>query len=415
MHAIQDATFVIAWSSNTVAAERSALADCTRLALLGARIVLVHSIRDKLDKSLAQRGLDSRFHNGLRITSSEHMPIVLETAGSERLRLEAELSASALVSQLDDRRLRVSTCNAVTARPFGVHDGVDHEFTGAVRRIEADSLRDQLDGGALILQSPIGWAPSGDLYNLRHEELAMEIAIALSADKLIFLSDNEVVQPVLDAGQRDLTPASTNQWCDENCDAASVLALRCAANACRRGVTRAYLLDAERDGALPTELLTRDGAGAMVSADNYEGLRAAVPDDVPGLVQLTAPLVRNGSLVERAVERFELDISHFAVVERDGLLVACAALVPHAGGIGEFCCLATHRDYRNGGRAAQLLAYCEEQARSQGMQAIFALTTQTTDWFLERGFKPVEPGHLPASLKAKYSPKRNSKVVIKVY
>ena len=413
LNALRGATFVIAWTPSTDAAERALLADCTRLALLGARIVLVHGIRDALDTALAERGLQSTIHNGLRITPASHMQTVRETAGSERLRIEAQLSASALASHFDGKRLPISTSNAVTARPYGVHGGIDHEFTGVVRRVDAASLRSQLDSGAMMLQSPIGWAPSGDLYNLRHEELATEIAVALRADKLIFLAGNAVVQPVLDADQRDLTPATADQWCQQHADAASTLALQCASSACRRGVTRAYLLDADRDGALPTELLTRDGAGAMVSADNYEGLRPAASDDVPGLVQLTAPLVKDGSLVARAVEQFEVDIAHFAVVERDGLLVACAALMPHASGLGEFCCLATHRDYRNGGRAAQLLAYCEAAARAQGLHAVFALTTQTTDWFLERGFRPGETDQLPPSVQARYSPQRNSKVLIK--
>ncbi|MEM7378060.1 MAG: amino-acid N-acetyltransferase [Pseudomonadota bacterium] len=414
LQALRGATFVLAWTpGDSDDANRALLGDCTRHAALGSRIVLVKGIRDALDRALAAKQSPSRFHKGIRITPAHDMPCVQSVAGSERLSIEARLSASALASQFDGKRLPVATCNAVSARPYGVHDGVDHGCTGVVRRVDTAHLRAQLDGGALVLQSPVAWAPSGELYNLRHEELATEIAIALRADKLIFLARHTVVQPVLDDGQRDLTPATADRWCEDNGDTASALALRSAATACRRGVTRAYLLDADRDGALPTELLTRDGAGAMVSADNYEGLRAAAADDVPGLVELTAPLVSSGSLVARAVEQFEVDIGHFAVVERDGLLVACAALLPHACGLGEFCCLATHPDYRNGGRAAKLLAYCEASARNQGLKALFVLTTQTADWFLEREFRPGETEQLPPTVQARYSPGRNSKVLIK--
>ncbi len=411
---LRGATYVIAWSPGAeLDTERSLLADCSRLALLGARIVLVHGIRAPLDAALGDAGIESAFHEAVRITPSSQMPIVRAVAGSERLRIEATLSAGALSVGFDSRRLAVASVNAVTARPFGIHGGVDHECTGVVRRIDAAALKAQLDSGALVLQSPIGWAPSGELYNLRHEELATEIATALRADKLIFLSPRDVTTPLIESGLRELTPAAADDWIAQQARSASTLPLQCAASASRRGVTRTYVLDGESDGPLLRELLTRDGAGTMVSADNYEGLRRAHPDDIPGLYQLTAPLVEDGSLVERAIDRFETDIEHFAVVERDGLLVACAALLPHTGGVGEFCCLATHPDYRNGGRAAQLLAFLEQRARELELDTLFVLTTQTTDWFSERGFVAGQPGDLPNSGQVRYSPSRNSKVLLK--
>ncbi len=413
LNAMRNATYVIAWSSGgSVEIERSLLADCSRLALLGARIVLVHGIRSPLDSALLDAGKRSQFHDSMRITPAKDMPIVQAVAGAERLRLEALLSAGAPSVRFDNKRLAVITSNAVMARPFGVHGGVDHGFTGSVRRVDASALREQLDSGALVLQSPIGWAPSGELYNLRHEDLATEIAMALRADKLIFLAPGQVISPLLESGLRELKPADADAWAEEHSHSPSALALSCAARASRRGVTRAYILNGEADGALLREVLTRDGAGTMVSADIYEGLRTAQPDDIPGLYLLTAPLVENGSLVARAVEQFESDIEHFAVVERDGLLVACAALLPH-GDIGELCCLATHTDYRNGGRAAQLLEHFEARARHMRLREIYVLTTQTTDWFLERGFRDGALTDLPESGRARYSPARNSKVLLK--
>ena len=79
------------------------------------------------------------------------------------------------------------------------------------------------------------------------------------------------------------------------------------------------------------------------------------------------------------------------ILERDRRVIACAALYPYSEEkIGEIACVATHPDYRGAGRAEQLLSELLDQASALSLTHVFALTTQSTHWFLEQGF---DAGH----------------------
>jgi amino-acid N-acetyltransferase len=179
-------------------------------------------------------------------------------------------------------------------------------------------------------------------------------------------------------------------------------------------VERCYVLDYRRDGALLCELYTRDGIGTMVNRDSYESIRVAGIEDVGGIMELIAPLERDGTLVRRSRERLELEIDCFSVVERDGAIIACAALyadTPNRS--GELACVATEPGYRRSGRANRLLEHIEARAREGGVERLFVLTTRTAHWFVERGFRPAELSELPEKRRELYNYQRNSKVFIK--
>ena len=126
------------------------------------------------------------------------------------------------------------------------------------------------------------------------------------------------------------------------------------------------------------------------------------------------PLEDDGTLVRRSRERLEMEIERFVVLERDGAIIGCMALYPFPDeGVGELACVATHPDYRNSGRAETLLHYIEQQAREQGLNRLFVLTTRTAHWFQERGFEPAEVADLPVLKQALYNWQRRSKVFIK--
>ncbi|HEB80272.1 MAG TPA: amino-acid N-acetyltransferase, partial [Chromatiales bacterium] len=182
----------------------------------------------------------------------------------------------------------------------------------------------------------------------------------------------------------------------------------------RGGVARVHLVSRRVDGALLLELFTRDGAGTLITSETFEGLRAATLEDVGGILELIAPLETEGILVRRSRERLEMEIDRFSVVERDGMIVACAALYPFPEERGaELACLAVHPDYQRVGRGGALLRYVERQAAALGITRLFVLTTRTAHWFRERGFEPAAPREPSIRRRELYNYQRNSKVFIK--
>src|SRR5690606_11598989 len=157
------------------------------------------------------------------------------------------------------------------------------------------------------------------------------------------------------------------------------------------------------------------GEGTLVLHHGQETIRQAAIDDVPGLLDIIAPLEEAGVLVKRSRELLEREISRFyLVVDAENVIVACAALYPFPEqNSAELACVATHEDYKNRGFAAKLLAHIEKQARALGLANLFVLTTQTAHWFLEQGFSPGQLENLPKEKKALYNYTRNSKIFCK--
>jgi amino-acid N-acetyltransferase len=187
--------------------------------------------------------------------------------------------------------------------------------------------------------------------------------------------------------------------------------LSCAIKACRQGVERIHLLQDDDPNALLRELFTRDGNGTLVTAERWEHIRPARILDVGGIIELITPLQASGTLVSRSREELELDIDHFVVSERDGTIVACAAMyLEEDSSTAEIACIATHPEYRGQRRADQLLTHLEEQARRQEYRQARILSTHTGHWFVARGYSEMSPDDLPPRRRASYNQQRNSKV-----
>jgi len=169
----------------------------------------------------------------------------------------------------------------------------------------------------------------------------------------------------------------------------------------------------EDDGALLIELFTRDGIGTLITQEQYEQLRSATIQDVGGILELIEPLEEQGILVHRSRELLESEIELFFVLEREGMIVACAALYPQDKVSGELACLATHPDYRDNGRGMTLLEQIERSARKLGLTQLFVLTTKSPHWFVERGFVESKVEALPQKKKSLYNYQRNSKIFVK--
>jgi amino-acid N-acetyltransferase len=286
--------------------------------------------------------------------------------------------------------------------------------TGEVRKIDAPGIRAALENGSIVLLPPLGYSPTGETFNVTVENVAARAAVALKADKLLFLVDTAGVEGADGVLIRELPVAEGERLLRRARKVAEDVSLFLphAIEACRGGVSRVHLVSRHVDGALLLELFTREGIGTMVVRQSLDHLRPATIDDVGGVLALIAPLEADGSLVKRGRELLEREIERFFVVEHDGLIVGCAALYPH-GDAAELACLAVHPDYRDAGHGASLLEVIEQRARETGIRRLFVLTTRAAHWFIEHGFEQTDVGALPAAKQAMYNWQRRSKVLTK--
>jgi len=316
-------------------------------------------------------------------------------------------------------KVRVASGNFVAARPIGIRDGVDYEHTGEVRRIDAEAIRQRLADGAIVLVSPLGYSPTGEIFSLRAEEVATAIATGIGAGKLVFLLNGPGIVDREGTLIRELTLDEAKALVADlppETGADNVVGgrLRQSIRACRGGVSRVHIIDRGVEGALLLELFSRDGVGTMINADAYDSIRRATIDDIGGILELIRPLEESGALVRRSREKLETEIAHFSVVDRDGAVVACAAMYPYPGDrLAELACLAVDDAYRGSQYGERLLTLAEREAREAGAQRLFVLTTQAAHWFRERGFVEADHSILPGARQALYNFQRRSRVLMR--
>ncbi len=418
INAFRGKTFVISFDGDAVADARfpHLIHDIALLNSLGIRLVLVHGARPQIEQRLRERGAEWLYVNQLRVTDAIALNCVKEAVGSVKVEIEALMSMGLANSPMAGARIRVASGNFVAARPLGIRDGVDYGHTGEVRRVDAEALQRYLHDGSIVLLSPLGYSPTGEVFNLGMLDVATSAAIALKAEKLICLVEAPGLR---DRRKRVLRELSINDAEQALVAKTSVLEddvalLKSAIRVCNNGTRRVHVLDRRVDGALLLELFTRDGIGSLVNADVFEGMRQATIDDVGGILELITPMEAEGILVRRSRELLETEIDQFSVVERDGMIIGCAALYPYLNdGLGELAGLAIHPDYRDGGRGQALLSYLERRAKKIGVKRLFVLTTQTAHWFIERGFERADIAALPVKKQALYNYQRRSQVYTK--
>lgn len=424
IHAFGGATFVIAFGGEIVDEKQFVRLthDLNLLASLEVRLVLVHGARPQIEQRLKRDKITPMMHNGLRVTDDAAMEAMKEANGAVRVEIEALLSMGIANSPMAGADIRVASGNFVTAKPLGVRDGVDLQHTGEVRKIDAVGIQKRLDDNELVLLSPVGYSPTGETFNLSLEDVAVSTAIALDADKLIFLMDSQGVQNLRGELLREMTAEKAKnllknvQMSEDPIHFSEDVNyyLPAAIRACDHGVARTHLISRHIDGAIIQELFTHEGIGTMVTELPLETMRQANIDDVGGILRLIEPLENEGILVRRGRERIEMEINYFYVMEHDNRTIGCAALYPfNPEKMAEFACLAIDPQYRGGGRGDKLFNYCQTQAKTLGFKQLFCLTTRTEHWFLERGFieQPIEK--LPQEKQQLYNFQRRSKVFIK--
>jgi amino-acid N-acetyltransferase len=418
LHAFRGRTFVVAFGGEMFA-ERARFAsfihDVSILAALGIRLVLVHGARPQIEAELKARGIRSRYVQGLRVTDERALQAVKEAAGVLRVEIEALLSQGLPNSPMAGAQIRVASGNYITARPIGVRNGTDFQFTGAVRKVDAAGIARRLDAGEVVLVPPLGYSPTGEVFNLAWEDVAEGVAVGLKADKLLMYTDR---LPADRKGEvvAELTAQEAQSLLSKNPDLsqATKRAIEHTVRAVNGGVARGHIVTRRATGSLLLELFTHTGVGTMITAATVQTLRPARIEDVQGMLALIEPLEAEGTLVKRSRELLEAEIGNFLVVEHDGVIVGCAALYPFKEDkSAEFACLAVAEGYRDAGYGEDLLKACEERAKAMRIRRLFALTTHAAHWFLEQGFRAADVEALPSRRQALYNWKRGSKVFLK--
>ena len=417
IHAFRNKTFVIAFPGELVAEGQleSLVHDLALLQAMGMRLVITYGSRPQIQEQLRLRNIQEHYSQSLRITDRAALECAKEAAGELRLDIEAAFSAGLPNTPMGNSRIRLMSGNFVTARPVGIVDGVDFELTGVMRKVEADSIRQALDSGFIVLVPPLGFSPTGEAFNLSLEDVAASLAIALDASKLIFLVTDEAVpndsgKPLVEISELQAEQLIQRDAIGEEAS----ITLQHALKACRGGVERAHLVPFRKDGALLLELFTHDGVGVMIVEETLEALRPATVDDVAAIVSLLEPLEADGTLVPRGRAQIERDIEFFTVIEHDGVIFGCAALYSFEGSdMGELGCLMVRSDTREMGDGERLLKSIEGQARQAGLKRLFVLTTRTTHWFLKRGFQPTAIDELPVTRQQAYDQARRSQILVK--
>jgi amino-acid N-acetyltransferase len=417
IHAFRGRTMVIAFAGELAFEGRlaSLAHDLSLLHSLGMRLVLVYGSRPQVEEQMQLRGAQSHYHNGVRITDPVALECAKEAAGELRLDIEAAFSQGMPNTPMAHATVRVVSGNFVTARPVGIVDGVDFQHTGLVRKVDTQTIRRALDSHALVLLSPLGFSPTGEAFNLSMEDVASAAAIALDADKLVFLTeaagvtdrDGSLLSEIAEGQAREILAQG---YLPEE----SAFYLRYALTACDGGVARAHIVPFRLDGSVLLELFLHDGVGSMVVEETLEALREATPDDVGGILALIRPLEDNGTLVRRDRSLIEREIANFTVIEHDGVIFGCAALYAFAQEkMGEMACLAVDPQVQGKGDGERILMRIEQRARAAGLNRLFVLTTRTAHWFLKRGFIVGTLDDLPETRQNLYNWQRKSQVLLK--
>ncbi|GHV69479.1 amino-acid acetyltransferase [Spirochaetia bacterium] len=389
--------------------------DLALLAQTGFRVVIVPGAKEWIDTVLNEHGIVSNYSGAQRITQSAAMPFVEMAAFHVATRFMTALSGS---------RLDAVIGNFVRARGLGVVDGLDMESTGTVDKIFTGSINKILDLRMPPILPCIGLSAAGKPYNVASDEIALAAAAALGAAKLFIISLNGAFRKegrrLPDDLETDengrivrLTPVEVEAILAVNGNAHGdrpLQELALALRASRAGVERIHIIDGREEGAVLRELFSNLGSGTMVYADAYESIRPLKSADIPDILRLMEPLMRQGILIRRDSVVIQEKKEDYAVFEIDGSIHACGALHEWGEDQGEIAAVATDMVYTDRGLGRRIVGYLIDKAKKKGLQRIFVLTIRTQDWFESLGFAEASVESLPEKRRKIYDKSRGSKV-----
>ncbi len=406
----RDKLFVLSVDSAVLEDERAAslFLDISVLRSLNIRVALVHGASARIKKIAAEMKVKPSDVDGLGVTDEATLRVAERAANSY---------SHDILQHLADVDLKGAVTNAIIAHPAGILGGVDHQWTGRVERVDSKFLEALLDNGILPVIPPLGVDGDGRTYRVNSDGVALEVAEALRAEKLIFLTGNGDL-PKNGKKPAQLSVEEATEYLKKRKGEISqemASKLEHGLRACKEGVSRAHILDGREDEALLDELFSSEGVGTMIYADEYTEIRKALKKDVRSIMRLIGNSVAAEELLRRTRAQVSADIGDYSVFEIDGNMVGCVAIHPLEGKTAEMGCLFVAPGHENTGIGKKLMLYAENRAREMGMRKLLALSTQAFNYLQSKGgFSEGTAELLPAERKASYEASgRNSKILFK--
>lgn len=407
----REKTFVIALDGTIIADDNfpNLLLDLAVLRSLSIRLVIVHGAAHQIKELAKETGVTISNADGTGITDAETLKVALTAAN----RITHEV-----MEGLASNDLRAAYTNAVIAHPFGIVGGVDQLFTGRVEKVDIEFLTQLLEKGVVPVIAPLGFDGDGRTFRVNSDGVALEVAEALKASKLIFVTNrNGFARNGQKASQISVTEAE-EFFKKHKGDMAENMASKFehSIRACRNGVNRVHVIDGRIDEALLTEIFSNEGIGTMIYANEYQAVRRALKKDVRAIRNLIRESVEQEEIVKRSRMDIVSQLSDYYVFQIDGNIVGCVALHVQPGGEkAELACLSVSGAHENIGIGQKLMTFAEEAAKQKGVKTIFLLSTRAFNYFQQKGgYKEGSPDDLPPARREKYDQSgRNSKVLVK--
>ena len=407
----RDRTFILAVDGAIVTDENFAtlLLDVAVLRSLSIRVVLVHGASAQIKALAEEQKISPSNLDGSGITDAGTLQLALTAAN----RLTHEI-----LEGLSANDLRAASTNVIIAHPMGILQGVDHLFTGKVERVDAGLLQTLLAQDVIPVIPPLGFDGDGKTYRVNSDGVAVAVAEALKAIKLIFITaqdglryNHQLIRQMLVSELQNLLQQNGAGFAPEILSKAQHAVL-----ACKTGVPRVHIINGKVDEGLLAEVFSNDGIGTLIYANEYQQIRPARKKDVRAIQLLTKAAVEAEELVKRSKAAIEKNLGDYSIFEIDKNPVACVALhVYPEQKKGELACLYVNSSHENQGIGRKLIQFIENKAREAGLNEIITLSTQAFTYFQSKGgFIEGTPDDLPPSRREKYEQSgRNSKVLVK--
>jgi amino-acid N-acetyltransferase len=407
----RDKTFILAVDGAIVTDENFAtlLLDVAVLRSLNIRVVLVHGASAQIRVLAEEQKINPSNLDGTGITDADTLKLALTAAN----RLTHEI-----LEGLSANDLRAASTNVVIAHPMGIIQGVDQLFTGKVERVDTELLQTLLNQGIIPAIPPLGFDGDGRTYRLNSDSVAVAVAEALKAIKLIFITTQDgilvqgrVIRQMPVADLESVLALQKNGIAPEQISKAVH-----AVAACKAGVPRVHIINGRVDEGLLAEVFSNEGIGTLIYANDYQQIRRAMKKDIRAIQLLTKQAVEAEELVKRTRVAIERSLGDYFIFEIDKNPVACVALhVYPEQNKGELACLYVNTLHENRGIGRKLIQYVENKAREMNLTELLALSTQAFTYFQSKGgFAEGTPDDLPPARREKYEQSgRNSKVLVK--
>ncbi len=399
----------------------SHIKDIAFLHQAGLKVVIVPAARTRIDEVLKNNNVSWKYHNNIRITDQNSMPLIKMAAFDVSNIVMTNLAANNITAVIG---------NWVKARSRGIIDGVDFGTAGEIEKLNTQSILTVLNNNFIPIFPCIGWNSVGHPYNISSITLAQQIAINLNANKLFYIidqahinnSDYVIPQNLAQSNENTIPAMNINEveeflTLNSNLDnsiksskAKVLTVLKKAKQACQNGVDRVHIVDGSLEGVLPCEIFSELGSGTMIYTNDYGQIRAMEQCDLPSVLTIMRPFIEAGKLLPRTEEQLLSSLNDFIVFELDGGIHGCASLHIYDDNQAEIAAVAVELNFENMGIGPKMINHLLKKAKDFNLQSVFILTTQASDWFEKLGFIPDEIDTLPKQRKEIWNKKRNSKL-----